>query len=85
MPAVLARKEPQVAVSLAASEHEVVCLPYLLQGGSEWDKGIGQALEREFPDNAIEVAWVGVDGGHLECLGIDLVILGHCCGFLGFK
>ena len=72
LPAVLDREEPQVAVLLA--EHEVVCLPYLFGGGSEGGEGIGEAGVRDFADNAVEVACVGSDFGHLGHVDVDLSI-----------
>ena len=70
LPAVFNRKEPQVAVPLA--EHEVDCLPYLFEGGSEGGEGVGEAGVSEFPDDAVEVAWAGSDGSHLGRMGVDL-------------
>ena len=72
VPVVLDREESQVAVPLV--QHEVVCLPYLFWGGSEGGEGIGEAGSSEFPDYAIEMAWVVVEGGHLCCMGVDLRI-----------
>ena len=69
LPAVFDREEPQVTVPLA--QHKVVCLPYLLGGGSERGEGVGKARAGEFPDNAIEVAIFVADGGHLGHMGID--------------
>ena len=68
--AVFDHEASQVAVP--GAKHEVVCLPELLGGGSEWEVGVGKAGAREFRDNAFEVAWVGSDGGHLGRMGIDL-------------
>ena len=70
LPAVFDREEPQVAVPLA--EYEVVCLPYLLRGGSEGGEGVGKAGSSEFPDNAIEVANGVTEGGHVCRMGVDL-------------
>ena len=72
LPAVFNREEPQVAVPLA--QQEVVCLPYLLRGGSEGGKGVGKARAGEFPDNAVEVAILVADGGHLGCVVVDLSV-----------
>ena len=70
LPAVLDREESQVTVPL--TQHEVVCLPYLFWGGSEWGEGIGKAWSSEFPDNAMEVANGVVEGCHLCRMGVDL-------------
>ena len=78
--AVLDHEEPQVGIPWA--EYEVVHLPDLFRGGSEWEEGVGKARAGDFPDDAVEVAWVGADGGHLCRLGVDFVILGQhfrCC------
>ena len=72
LPTVFNREEPQVAIPLA--QHEVVCLPYLLGGGSEGGEGVGKARAGEFPDDAVEVAILVVDGGHLGCMGVDFFI-----------
>ena len=69
LPAVLDREEPQVAIPLV--EHEVVCLPDLFGGSSEGGEGVGEAGACEFPDDAVEVAWVGLDGGHLGRMGVN--------------
>ena len=77
--AVFNHEEPQVAILLA--EHELVCLPYLFGGGSEGGEGVGEAVAREFPDDAVEVAWVGSDGSHLSRMGVNLSIpRRHFCG-----
>ena len=65
-------EEPQVAVPLAQPLE--VCLHYFFRGGSEGGEGVGEAWAREFPDDAVEVAWAGSDGGHLGRKGIDLCI-----------
>ena len=78
LPAVLDREEPQVTVPLA--EHEVVCPPDLFGGGSEGGEGVGVARAREFPDYAIEVAWVGADGGHLGGMVVDFIVPGSHVG-----
>ena len=78
LPAVFDREEPQVTVPLA--EHEVVCLPYLLRGGSEGGEGVGKARAGEFPDYAIKVAILVADGGHLGCVLVDLSIPGRHVG-----
>ena len=52
----------------------MVGLPNLLGGGSEGGKGVGVARAGEFPDYAIEVGWVGADGGHLEGMVVDFII-----------
>ena len=49
--AVLNHKQTEVAVSLL--EHEVVCLPYLLWGGLEWEPGICEARFGESGVNAV--------------------------------
>ena len=59
------------------AQHEVVCLPYLFWGGSEGGEGVGKAMAGEFPDNAIEAAFMVADGGHLGRMGIDLSIPGR--------
>ena len=74
LPAVFDRKEPKVTVSFA--QYEVVFLAYLFGGGSEGGEGIGKAWAGEFPNDAIEVAWVGSDGGHLCCMDVDLSVPG---------
>ena len=67
------------------TEHEVVGLPYLFGGGSEGDEGVGKDGASEFPDNAVEVAWVGADGGHLGRMGVDFVFpSGHDARDLSF-
>ena len=63
----------EVSVHLR-DKHEVVCLPNLLRGGSEGGVGVGVARAGEFPDYAIEVTWVGVDGGHLKGMVVDFII-----------
>ena len=78
LPVVFDREEPQLAVPLA--EHEVVCLPDLFGGGSEGGEGVGVARAGEFPDYAIEVAWVGADGGHLGGVVVDLLVPGSHVG-----
>ena len=78
LPAVLDREKPQVAGPLA--EHEVVCLPDLFRGGSEGGEGVGVARACEFPDYAIEVAWVGADGGHLSGVVVDFIVPGSHVG-----
>ena len=72
LPAEFHREEPQVAVPLA--KHEVVCLPDLLWRGSEGGEGVGKARAGEFPDNAVEAAFVVADGGHLGRMGVDFGI-----------
>ena len=72
LPVVLDCEEPLVAIPLA--EHEVVCLPDLFGGGSEGGEGVGKARAGEFPDNAVEVAILVADDGHLGCMGVDLSI-----------
>ena len=67
--AVLNRKQAEVAVALL--EHEVVCLPYLLGGGTEREPGIGEPWFGECGVFAIFLAvflglcvvHMGVDGG----------------------
>ena len=67
--AVLDRKQAEVAVALL--EHEVICLPYLLGGGTEWEPDIGKARFSEGAVCAVLVAVffglglldVGGDGG----------------------
>ena len=54
----------------------MVCLPYLLRGGSEGGEGVGVTRAGEIPDYAIEVAWVGADGGHLGGMVVDLIVPG---------
>ena len=51
--AVLNRKQAKVAVALL--EHEVVCLPDLLRGGSEWEPGIGEARFGKYGVGAVLV------------------------------
>ena len=75
LPAVFDREEPQVAVPLA--QHEVVCLAYLFGGGSEGGESVGKARAGEFPDDAVEVAILVADGGHLGCMVVDLSIPGR--------
>ena len=65
-------EQPQIAVPLA--EQEVVCLPDLLGEGSEGGEGVDEAEVREFPDDDVEVAWVGSNGGNLGRMCIDLCI-----------
>ena len=72
LPAVFDCKEPHVTVPLA--EHEVVCLPYLFGGGSEEGEGVGEAGSSKFPDDAIEMAQVVVEGGHLCRVDIVYVV-----------
>ena len=72
LPAVFDREEPQVTVPLAL--HEVVCLPYLLWGGSEGGEGVGKTRAGEFPDDAVEVAILVADGGHLGCMVVDFSV-----------
>ena len=72
LPAVFDREEPQVAIPLA--QHQVVCLPYLFGGGSEGGEGVGKARAGEFPDNAVDAAFVVADGGHLGRMGVDFSI-----------
>ena len=74
LPAVLDHKEPQVAIPL--EEHEVVCLPDLLGEGSEWEEGVCEAGAGECPDNTVEEARLGWDGGHLSRVGVDLGVPG---------
>ena len=52
--AVLDRKQAKIAVALL--EHEVVCLPYLLRGGTEWEPGVSEARFGEGAVCAILVA-----------------------------
>ena len=67
--AVFIRKQAKVAVALL--EHEVVCLPYLLRGGTKGEPGIGEARFGECGVGAVLVAVflglcsldVGGDGG----------------------
>ena len=73
--AVLDREEPQVTTSWA--KHEVVCLPYLFVGGSEGGEDVGKARAGELPDNAVEVALLASDGGHLGCVDVDFGIPGQ--------
>ena len=77
-PAVFDREETQVAVPLA--QHEVVCLPYLFWEGSDGGEGVGKARAGDFPENAIEVAFVVGDGSHLGCMGVYLSIPGRHVG-----
>ena len=56
--AVLDREQTEVAVALL--EHEVVCLPYLFGGGTEWEPGIGEA---RFGEGAVCVVMVAVFRG----------------------
>ena len=72
LPVLFDREEPQAAVSWA--EHEVVRLPYLLWGGSEWGDGVGKARPGKFLEYAVEAAFVVADGGHLDCMGVDFGI-----------
>ena len=81
LPAVFDREEPQVTVPLA--QHKVVCLPYLFWGGSEGGEGVGKARVGEFPDNAVEAAFVVADGGHLGRMGVDLIVPGRHVVVLG--
>ena len=75
LPAVLDREEPLVAIPLA--NHEVVCLSDLFRRGSKGGEGGGVARTGEFPDCAIEVAWVGADGGHVGSVVVDFIIPGR--------
>ena len=72
LPEVFDHKKPQEAIFLA--EHEVLCLPYLLRGGSEGGDDVGKAGSCEFPDDAIEMAKAVAEGGHLYHVGVDLIV-----------
>ena len=65
-------EQPQVVVPLA--DYEVVCLPYMLWGGTEGGVSGGEARASEFPDDAVEETWVGSDGRYLGHMGVDLRI-----------
>ena len=72
LPVVIDCEEPYVTVSLA--EQEVVGHMDLFKGGLKGGKGVCVARAGEFPNYAIEVAWVGSDGGHLGGMVVDLII-----------
>ena len=38
---------------------------------------LGVTRTSEFPDYAIEVAWVGADGGHLGGMVVDFIVPGR--------
>ena len=54
--AVFNRKQEEVAVALL--EHKVVCLPYLLGGGTEGEPGVGEARFGEGGVGAFLVAFI---------------------------
>ena len=72
LPALLNYEEPQVAISLA--KHKVIGLPNLFRRGSEGGECVDIARAGEFPDYAVEVVWVCMDGGHLEGVVVDLIL-----------